>query len=116
MGLFTNIIRSIQFGQARQQVQWATQIAQQSQAAVWMRVADRSLGMGASEVIGYIKARAASVIYSQTDLVLAKCAVGAPQRHVVVDLATRQVVRLVVRQWVQNRTVRTSEISHRHAA
>lgn len=91
----------------------AEQIAASSQAEVWHRVAERSVGMRASEARGYIRARAAAVVHPR---VAAASANHAGEGDELLRMATSEVLRLIIRQWVQARPAESFGLPQRHAA
>jgi hypothetical protein len=71
--------------------------------------------MRSSEARGYIRARAAAVIHTRVDEVAAHIATGH-ERDELVQLATGEVLRLIIRQWVQARPGQVHVVPQRHAA
>jgi len=118
MGLMRSLTWLLDFSKRRRIAEAAAAIAQASQNLVWQRVSARSATMRASEARGYIRARAAQVIWSQVDLYLAhQRALGADSRGELIDLATTETLHMVVRQWVQTRPgVAPAHVATRRAA
>lgn len=115
MGLIQQWIESLASFTNRRMQALATEIATRSQPAVWQRVAPVAITMRSSEARGYIRARAATVIHSQVDAIAAQAGL-ANQRDELIRLATSEVLRLTIRQWVQARPGQTVTLPQRHAA
>ena len=80
----------------------ASDVAQRSRRAVLGRVGDEAREMGRFELRGYVRARAAMVIHREAGrLLMGRRQVSDPIRAQLVDLATRQVVDLVVADLVE---------------
>lgn len=94
----------------------AEQIAIQSQAEAWQRSAERAVNLRAAEARGYLRARAAAVIARQAGRVAAEQGIAANQQGELIQLATSEVLRLLIRQWVEARPMRAELATQRHAA
>ena len=80
----------------------ASDIARRSRWVVLGRIGDGAREMGRFELRGYVRARAALVIRREAGILLAgRRNASDPVRQQLIDLATRQVVDLVVADLVE---------------
>lgn len=64
--------------------------------AVWQRVSQRVPGLGANETRGYIRARAAGLVRSEVDAVMARDSLALRHRSLLIELTSDELVRQIV--------------------
>ena len=82
----------------------ADKVATRSRAAVWNRVAHRIHQLAGAEARGYVRARGAAIIETETDRLIAEeGAKAARHRDQIIQTAEESVIRLVLEQSQLNR-------------
>ena len=108
MNIFDSILR---LG-GKQAAGLASEVAQQSCAAVWDRVQATVLGMSPAEAKGYIRAHATETVMGKIDAgLLRKRAISASARAEIVTMAADGVVEKLL-----NEVVRLQRTTRRRAA
>jgi hypothetical protein len=115
MTLLNRLFQLLGLGGRNRLTRLAHDIAQTSKESVWRRVIPQSLAMRPAEASGYIRARSAVVVGHHVNQIL-RLEDGLPRtcHDDLVRLATAEVVRLVIRDWIQARSV--SPAAERKAA
>lgn len=116
MGWIRRLVDLLGLDHSRQAQQLAVVIAHRGLATVWQRVSGQVANMQPSEARGYIRARAAQVIHAEANRVVDfDRAIPSKYRAELIQLATNEVLRLTVRQWMTVRTARSQPIVRRAA-
>ena len=78
---------------------FAERITARSRQAVWRRVAERIATLGTAEARGYVRARAAAVVYEEMDkLIQQEGSRAAQNREKLIATATDSLVELLLKQ------------------